>query len=226
MPRFSPVATSSHASAGPRHRRLPRRRWPTRRCAWRCRRASSTSAAKKRRATFARPQVLLAVMAGCTPSGTGPKGSGGSPQRIDRLAASLAAGVRRIGLRGRRRAVLRHRCAWSSDAGGCASCCARRGPADQRAGLRRRRRAASVGVSIEETTTSTMSRDLLAVFNGGPVPVTPAELARPSTAFADRTCAGQTPFSRTPSSTATTRRRRCCATSGGSRRRISRSRRR
>ena len=60
--------------AGPDHRRVRGRPGPAARCAWRCRPASSTSAARRPRATSAPRRCCSRSWPACTPSTTGPRG--------------------------------------------------------------------------------------------------------------------------------------------------------
>ena len=63
------------ADARPDHRRVRRRPRGSRPCAWRCRRASSTSGARRRRATSAPPRCCWRSWPRCTRSITAPTGS-------------------------------------------------------------------------------------------------------------------------------------------------------
>ena len=63
-----------------------------RRSAWRCRRASSTSGARRRPATSAPRRCCSPSWRACTPSTTGPKGSGASPSGC--TPATVLAGQR------------------------------------------------------------------------------------------------------------------------------------
>ena len=71
--------------ARPDHRRLQRPPRQARRSAWRCRPASSTSAARRPRATSARRRCCWRSWRACTPSITAPRGCAGSPSRVHAL---------------------------------------------------------------------------------------------------------------------------------------------
>ena len=74
-----------------------------------CRPASSTSAARRPRRNICTAQVLLAVIAVDVRRVPRPRRArAASPQRVHRLTAILAAGLRAAGHRGRPRRVLRH----------------------------------------------------------------------------------------------------------------------
>ena len=149
----------------------PRR---TRRCAWRSRRASSTSAARRRPRNICTAQVLLAIMAGFYAVYHGPDGLHGHRRaRPRRRPSALAAGARRRGPRGRPRRVLRHA---PRDAAG------ERGAAFvERAAERRRHQPArfdangDVGVALDETVTDADLADAARVFGGDLADARPVE---------------------------------------------------
>jgi glycine dehydrogenase len=85
--------------AGPHHRRLGRCARQQARCAWRCRRASSTSAARRPTPTSAPRRCCWPTWPACTPSITARKGLKTIAGRIHRLAAILAAGLKRAGVK-------------------------------------------------------------------------------------------------------------------------------
>ena len=191
----------------------------------RCRRVSSTSAARRRRATSAPRRRCWRSSRRCTRSTTGPTACGRSRERVHAHAAGLAELLDRLGVDGRARHVLRH------------------GPHGRpRQGARGRRagRRGAGSTCGRPTTTTCRSRatsarptdHLLRIVLGvrgrrastdpgrrrgrhvrvrvPPAPTAPATPCPP-------TCAAPAPTSRTPSSTCTAPRPRCCATCAASR---------
>ena len=96
------------APARPPGRGLGRRARAGRRTAWRSRRASSTSAGTRRPRTSAPRRCCWRSSPRCTPSTTGPRGSGRSRARVHDLAARAAASLSGAGLTVLSRHVLRH----------------------------------------------------------------------------------------------------------------------
>ena len=83
--------------ARPHHRRLEGRATAIPRIAWRSRRASNTSAARKPRATSAPRRCCWRSWPACTRSITGRRGCGGSRSASHALTALLAAGLQQLG---------------------------------------------------------------------------------------------------------------------------------
>ena len=108
--RVQAPACRAASSASPR---TPRASPPT---AWPCRRASSTSAATRPRATSAPRRCCSRSWPACTRSTTGPRACARSRGACTRSTASLAAGLRRLGLRRRRRRRSSTPCACALDA--------------------------------------------------------------------------------------------------------------
>ena len=84
---------------GPHHRRVGRRARPARPTGWRSPRASSTSAARRRRRTSARRRRCSPTWRRCTPSITARTGSQAIAGRVHVLARVLEARARALGLR-------------------------------------------------------------------------------------------------------------------------------
>ena len=201
------------APARPAGRRLastPRAARPT---AWRCRPASSTSAATRRPPTSAPRRCCWPSWPRCTPSTTAPTGLRAIATRAHRYAAVLAAALRAGGVEVDARRVLRH-----PDRARCPA-----GPPTvvarpARAGVHLRLVDADrVGISTSETTTrSTIDQRCCEAFG-----VTGADLDALDAATADALPGGAAPRRRRTSPTRcsqrTTARPRCCATCAGCR---------
>ena len=84
--------------AGPHHRHVGRRDGPTRRCAWRCRRASSTSAARRRRRTSAPRRRCSPTSRRCTRCSTARQGLRAIAERVHNLARVTEDALRALGL--------------------------------------------------------------------------------------------------------------------------------
>ena len=167
-------------------------------------------------------QVLLAVMAGMYAVYHGPARPAGIAERVGGLAAVLARGLERLGVRVRHRQLLRHRARRRQrgrgrglDEGGRAR------------GMNLRRLSSeSLTIALDETTTAADVTRLLEVFAAPrrDRPVGRARWRREVVAPLAARRRARAPTSPTRSSTRTTPRPRCCATCGGSRRATCRSR--
>ena len=146
----SPRATSSSARCRDASSASPSMRTAIPRIGSRCRRASSTSAARRRRRTSARRRCCSRSSRACTPCITVPEGLTRIARRVHRLTAILRAGPRAARLR---------RAAPTRTSTRIVVATARATARDRRA--RRRRRAstsaasseATLGISLDETTT-------------------------------------------------------------------------
>ena len=143
-------------------------RTATRPTAWRCRRASSTSAARRPPRNICTAQVLLAVMASMYAVYHGPAGLKRIAQRVASYTAILAAGPARAGRQACAATAPSTRCAL--DTGAATADIAARAVA---AGMNLRRFAewgdTMLGIALDETTTrDDIARAVAAVRPAGP----------------------------------------------------------
>ena len=96
-PPSSPPSTPTPASCRAASSACPRTPRASPRCAWRCRRASSTSAARRRRATSAPRRCCWPSWPACTPSTTGPRASRPSRSACTGSRCCSRAGSTKLG---------------------------------------------------------------------------------------------------------------------------------